>query len=606
MVIKMRNIRKLQFWEKWKNKLAVWLGLLIFTVNLLVLLLSFAFQYGSVRDILLEKDEEDNIERFEQSEYNIHSFCEQVDLVLRMLSIDFNMQKLSVSGQMSDDDLFYYAKQVVTNFKEMQAYYPYIQAISYYGADGLVLKNVKGANYGNYFLKNQENIDWYYSSEIYDSISGNKQKLKWFGGYMDSDFGWNYKEEDTHKYYISAARNVISGSGTLVLNIEMEYFLDIFYANRTPSSGNIYIVDENNRVIATKDVNTMGMERKYSERERIYEGIDKCVEDNEQGTFQVIIYSLPELGWSFISETPISEVTKVNRYLRNIMLFSCLLSVAVSFGLSTWWVSKMLNPLNRLVKVMQKVGDGQLGYVLKSPPKNELGVVAKQFNQMSVDLKEIFEQKERMEKEKRNLELQTLRSQINPHLIYNTLNNIKWMAIISDERNIAESITLLSDFLEPVFKNKNLMCTIGEELDYVKKYIAIMNLRGTEGYSLELAIPEEYYNYQIIRFLLQPVVENSILHGLAEKDFGRIRISMWIEDGDGVIQVEDNGSGIEEGQLQELQRKIEGREPQEGKGIGMVNVNHRIKAKYGEGYALTIGNGKEKGTIVTLRMKLET
>lgn len=278
--------------------------------------------------------------------------------------------------------------------------------------------------------------------------------------------------------------------------------------------------------------------------------------------------------------------------------------MVVSFALSVWWVSEILKPLNELTVVMQKVGNGQLGCVYEYPPKNELGIVAEQFNQMSVDLKEIFEQKERVEEEKRKIEMQTLRSQINPHLIYNTLNTIKWMAIINEERNIAESITLLADFLKPVFRNQELLCSVKEELEYVEKYIAIMNLRGTEGYQLEIAVPEKYYEYRIIRFLLQPVVENAILHGLAEREFGKISISIKI-DKDMVIQVKDDGEGIEEKKLKELQKRLKDISTSGGKEIGIENVNRRIKVQYGDEYGLELQSEQGRGTVVTLKIKPE-
>ena len=201
--------------------------------------------------------------------------------------------------------------------------------------------------------------------------------------------------------------------------------------------------------------------------------------------------------------------------------------------------------------------------------------------------------------------MQALRAQINPHLIYNTLNAIKWRALISEEMNIAESISLLSDFLEPVFKNQDLLCTVRDEINYVENYIQILNLLKTGGYSLELDIPEVYYEYRIIRFLLQPVVENSIIHGLERSSSGQIDISVTVEAGDMIISVADNGVGMSEERLQEVRRKIRKGECENGEGIGIVNVDRRIKNQYGDAYGLDIRNGEEKGAVVSLKMKAE-
>ena len=598
-----KNTGKQRLLQKWKGKLAVWLGVLILTVNLSVLLICFGFQYGKVKNMLLKKDETDNIERLIQAEYNIGLFCQQVEIVSRTLSMDLNLKKLSNSRNMFDSDLFYHAREVLSQFETMQFYYPYIHSICYYGRDGLILKTINDRKQGNCLIKDEEKTDWYYSSEICQAVSKSRQKLKWFGGYKETDFGFEGGENDGI-YYMSAARNIISGTGTLVINIEMDYFLNTFCTNSTLFSGNIYIVNENNRIVAARERESIGKERIFAEGKLIYDRTVTSLEEGENGKFQVITYFLPDLGWRFASETSIAEAAKESIYLRNILLCSCLVSVVVSFALSVWWVSEILKPLNELTVVMQKVGNGQLGCVYESPPKNELGIVAEQFNQMSVDLKEIFEQKERVEEEKRKIEMQTLRSQINPHLIYNTLNTIKWMAIINEERNIAESITLLADFLKPVFRNQELLCSVKEELEYVEKYIAIMNLRGTEGYQLEIAVPEKYYEYRIIRFLLQPVVENAILHGLAEREFGKISISIKI-DKDMVIQVKDDGKGIEEKKLKELQKRLKDISTSGGKEIGIENVNRRIKVQYGDEYGLELQSEQGRGTVVTLKIKPE-
>lgn len=179
------------------------------------------------------------------------------------------------------------------------------------------------------------------------------------------------------------------------------------------------------------------------------------------------------------------------------------------------------------------------------------------------------------------------------------------MALISGEQNIAESITLLANFLKPIFRSKNTTCSIAEEVDYARNYIAIMNMRGMEGYSLKVQIPEEYYEYSIVKFLLQPVIENSIVHGFAQRESGEICISMWTKEEYGFIQVADNGSGMEEKQLQNLREKLASTELLPDNGIGIVNVHKRIQTWYGTDCGITIDNGEKVGSVVTLKIKME-
>ena len=594
-----------RFLDKWKGKLAVQLGLFILGMNLLVLILCFAFLYFRIEDILLEKDEQDNIERLEQSEYNIDVFCDQVKLALRRLAINSDLETLSKDARLSEGDRYYCVNQVLGSFDEIQENYPYIQQISFFGENGTVIKKTNGPGPGRYFTIDRDKSDWYYTSEL-SRMLGEKKQL-WYGGCTARDFSFIYREELDGKdeYYISFAQVVVYGAGAIVINVDMDYFLDLFYVNAVENSETIYIIDENHRVVAARDLGAVGTTTEFSGGEEIRAGIEKYIEDTLRGKTQIITYALPAMGWKLVSEMPVAEVTKESRHLKDIMILACALSVTASFALTMWCVSKMLKPLKELAMVVHKVGTGKLGRTFEKIPGNELGVLTRQFNQMSLDLRELFRQKEHVERERRELEMQTLRAQINPHLIYNTLNAIKWRALISEERSIAESISLLSDFLEPVFKNQKLLCTVREELDYVKNYITIMNLLKTGGYILETEVPQACYEYPVIRFLLQPVVENAILHGFHGISSGKICISMEVEDTDALIRVTDNGCGMNQKELQKLQEKLREPELWEGDVVGLVNVARRIRNQYGADYGVYVCNGEEKGIIVVLHIKTD-
>ncbi len=288
--------------------------------------------------------------------------------------------------------------------------------------------------------------------------------------------------------------------------------------------------------------------------------------------------------------------------MRNILLISCIMSISASFILSMTWVSKMLRPLKTLDEKMQRVAEGQLGNVVKNPPKNELGAVTTRFNDMSLALKEMFTRNQIMEQEKLDLEMQTLRDQINPHMIYNVLNNIRWRAIFSNEMNIAQGITMLAKYLEQVFRNQSRIWTIREELEYVGNYIAIINLLRTGEYTLEAEVPEALTEASILRFILQPVVENAIMHGYTKKNSGRITISVTGQDGELLIYIEDDGNGISEEMRLQLQRKIDSCTTRTGEGIGLVNVKRRIRNYYGADSSLHVHHAQNKGTVVTLKL----
>ena len=271
----------MRFLKRCREKLAVQLGISIFIVNLLVLSFCFIFQYMRIEDILLKDDEADIVERFLQSEYNIKSFCEQVDTVSRRLSMDYNLWQLSNRETIEAADRLFYETQAIASMETMQYNYSYLQNISYYGEDGLILKSLKGDVNGNYRIEDYEKMDWYYSSELYDMMRESRQKMKWVGAYSGYDLGSDMTENGKNKYYISAVRNIIAGSGTLVISVDMEYFLDIFYANHAERTEDIYIVDENNIIVAARDRQLLGTLRWFQETGETGEGICKYIEESE-------------------------------------------------------------------------------------------------------------------------------------------------------------------------------------------------------------------------------------------------------------------------------------------------------------------------------------
>ena len=254
---------------------------------------------------------------------------------------------------------------------------------------------------------------------------------------------------------------------------------------------------------------------------------------------------------------------------------------------------------------MKKMEQGSLGLTLEVKEKNEIGVLVEQFNKMSKSIEELVELNKDIQEEKRNLEIEALKSQINPHFIYNTLNMIKWMAVIIKADNIAESLTALSDFLHPIFKKNDVTCPVREEIEYIKNYIKIMNFRFGGRFKTNIDISGEIQDLMVLRFILQPIVENAINHGLIEQNEGIISIEGYKKDDVLFISVSDNGRGMTEDQVYELnQALMEGTEitGSISKGIGLKNVNRRIKLHYGNSYGLMIQSKKGEGSKVLIKI----
>lgn len=249
--------------------------------------------------------------------------------------------------------------------------------------------------------------------------------------------------------------------------------------------------------------------------------------------------------------------------------------------------------------------EGELGIAVNIEGIDEIGMLGRRYNSMSQSILRLMKQNEAAQEEKLQVEMQFLRAQINPHFIYNTLNNIKWMAVIKKADNIVESITALSEILQPIFRNSDYVCTLQEEIEYTKDYIKVMNFRFAGAIQLEIELPEALKSCIVLRFLLQPLVENSIFHGFPETG-GILRIIASREGDDLQILIEDNGIGMEPERLALINQAISASAHMEYQGrIGVENVVRRVRLHYGEDYeGILVESEPGQGTRIRIRVPL--
>ncbi len=226
---------------------------------------------------------------------------------------------------------------------------------------------------------------------------------------------------------------------------------------------------------------------------------------------------------------------------------------------------------------------------------------------MSQSIYELVERNKGAEQEKRQIEISLLQSQLQPHFLYNTLNTIKWMAIAAQAKNVADSITFLSNLLKPIYNNPALVWTLREEIQYLNSYIKVMNIRYGEHIVMEYRLPERLLNANVLRFTLQPIVENAIVHGMeANQVIGTIALEGREEEDKLVLEIEDRGRGISSSELADLQAYLASGDQLTGEvprfGIGLLNVQKRIRLHFGENYGLSIHSVVGEETRVTLAL----
>jgi signal transduction histidine kinase len=258
-------------------------------------------------------------------------------------------------------------------------------------------------------------------------------------------------------------------------------------------------------------------------------------------------------------------------------------------------------PIKKLVKSMNRVGKGELNTEVTVRGRDEIAMLSHNFNKMVLQLKELIAHLSDEQQRKQKAQFQALQAQINPHFLTNTMNSIKWMAILSGSTHVSEMITKLGKLLNYTMQNQEEIVLLRNELDYLLVYMALQEIRYHDNISVTLDIPEELMDAEIVKFTLQPIVENSIIHG--NRFPLHIHITARTEAGELILDISDNGVGMGEEMIRLVEEQIS--QPHaKFSGIGIRNVNDRIKLEFGDRYGVTIVNGEKEGVLATVTLAL--
>lgn len=227
----------------------------------------------------------------------------------------------------------------------------------------------------------------------------------------------------------------------------------------------------------------------------------------------------------------------------------------------------------------------------------EVGMLSESLNSMIDKINELLEQVKVEQIQLRKAEFELLQSQINPHFLYNTLDAIIWLAEAGEQKKVVNMVGSLSDFFRASLNQGKDIISLGEELNHVRSYLEIQQVRYQDILQYEINIPRELEQCLIPKITIQPLVENALYHGIKNKrGQGKIIISGSKDSEGAVIQVFDNGIGIKEERLNEVVRGITNKTPTENGIYGLYNVNERIRLNFGEKYGISIESRYGEGT----------
>lgn len=371
---------------------------------------------------------------------------------------------------------------------------------------------------------------------------------------------------------------------------------------------NIYIFDEEGNVI----YNGSKVEFPYSMVKNFDEVLSREAGREvikESGVKEILVYKrINNYGWKAVVLFPYNEVDKKVKDVGASILLTVLVMMVVIIALAIFLSKFFSRRMNLLVKKMKRIEKGDLEVTEVIEGKDEIGMMDTHFNQMMGKLNELIYENYIQKIEKREAELNALQMQINPHFLYNTLESISAIAAVYS----CQEICTICEKLGKIFRysmniRRSEFVTLCEEIEHIQNYIYIQKIRFDDRFYVFYNIPDTILKCKVLRFILQPIVENAIYHGFEKKrGKGCLEIAASIVDDHLVIQVQDDGIGMTDQEVERLNAYINEREnnilDEHKKSIGIRNVNSRIKLAHGDFYGITIKSRLNTGTQVLIKL----
>lgn len=413
-------------------------------------------------------------------------------------------------------------------------------------------------------------------------------------------------ENDGHFFHISKRmfdfNDLEKGSiATVIMSVDQK-ILSSICGNGTKEDPSInFILNKEQRVVSYPDEDFTGNAINPQLNIKEFVNVSGYLRNKNVALNQ---YEDADTGWIFYNaydrDYMLKDLTKTQGTQLGITVLLLVFALALIF----YTVRNMDASVKSVVSGMQEVKNGNLDVVVPVQSFDEIGTIADNFNEMTVKVRELIREVTEAEENRKNAEIRALEAQINPHFLYNTLDSINWMAIEKEEYEISKMIRNLGVILRYSVNKSNQIVTIRELADWLEKYISLQQMRFNDAFSYRLNIEEETYTEKVYKLLLQPFVENAIIHGFKEMESGgllQIDI-MAAEHGQGIIIIiEDNGAGMPQEMLKCFNNKEEAIKD-EGKSIGLHNAFSRMNMYYGEKASWNVSSIEGMGTVITLRL----
>ncbi len=562
------------------------LSVIIMVSTLVPLLFLGAFTYLISSKVTEEKIKQSGIDTLEQMEGKLRFVIDDIENISLFLIGQRDIQQfLSLPGE--DEQLKGRIIDLMTNLSSSKKY---ILNITVYPEK----------------FKSPLSNSTIYSSDLADQIDLYQVKEKmWTGIYTIS----NYSGKHRVISFIRPLRSIYTyeNIGWMVISLD-EMVISQYWSepNLGEGHGQVALLNEEGVVLSSTEKQWLAqpfnalfpgtvdriMERQSGET--VYgEGQDKKT---------ILYYRQSLTGWTIAGTIPYDLYSSQNRFILLLTAAAVVITIVINGGLVLFVIQRVTNPLRMLTRLLTKVNpDGPMP-AYHSSSNDEIGRLGESYNMLGSHIKELKEQLIRDETRKKEADIRALQAQINPHFLYNTLSSIHWMALLTDEKRIAEMVGALSDFLQFSLNKGSDYCPVHQEIAHVQNYTQIQSIRYPNKFEVDFNVDPALNQRTMLKLLLQPLLENAMIHGIQKKT-GKGTIGIYLEQKGSAMNVLviDDGVGMTEDRVQYVRNILQQTDGLYGPGTsyGLRNVNERLRLHYGPNSCLKIESRHNAGTRIS-------
>jgi two-component system sensor histidine kinase YesM len=572
--------------------------LLLFSIQIIIPLIFMGVMlYRNTGMIIQKKSITYAIDTLKMIELRMNDFSKNVIDISENLLYDTDVYDALNESQDTSKDIDYYTKRVHANnlLRKMCLSRKEIQSIA------LISKNKTFYTYDlNSGRASLEDVIPY--EKMLETAREAGQKPVWFS---DLDDEGNIK----NLYLIRMIYNVdnFSEAGLMAICINREYLKSVYSEFSTEFMQNINILTKENIWITGTNPHAkdnLNKSFRLDENKKWDYLIDK-----KQNV--LLAYRKVNGGdWIIITESSLSKLNEELHRFRSMFIMITICTILILSIFSILMAMDIIDPINRLVDGIKKVEEENVHQEVIVDRDDELGYLSRCFNKMSKEIDILVNRVYKEQLTRKEAELKALQAQINPHFLFNTLESINWMAQLNNVPEIRDMVTSLGSIMEASIGKGNPLIPLRQELKYIDSYILIMKNRYGDRLSYESDIDETILASPVPKLLLQPLIENAIYHGIDRtRKKGEIKLTIKKLSESIYIEVMDNGKGMEEEELSSLNKKFEEVSDdyllvRHRKGIGLENVNSRIKLFFGPEYGLIAESEYESYTKIKLTIPI--